>query len=207
MLLCECDGELQGNLFSASNSVNMINVDALPSNAVYLEKRGGVDIREVDFSAFDSVVIGGESVCLPKHINSVLIPTVGSLCLTSEAALAVVLMCSCQPNNGFRFIGKNVWASPMPRKKDLFNGKRKYGISSVIDLSKSGNPLERSWCNDIGLKYFPYHADLSNSPIIDDAVRFAKSIFKKERILVHCYNGRDRTGSFVERWRDADPEQ
>ena len=171
-----------------------------------MEKRAGVDIRDVDFNAFDSVIIGGESVCLPMHINSVLIPTRKSLCLTSEAALAVVLMCSCQSNNGFRFIGKNSWASPMPRKKDLFDGKHKYGISSVIDLSRSGNPHERSWCNDIGIKYFPFHADLSNSPIIEDAVRFAKSIFKKERILIHCYHGRDKTGSFIERWKNVDPK-
>lgn len=88
--------ELRGNLFSAKNSVTISSCDEMPDigNAVALENYYVMPISRINWSAVDTVLIGGESTGLPKNISPLYkatIPTAERFCLTVEAALAIAL--------------------------------------------------------------------------------------------------------------------
>lgn len=88
--------ELKGNLFSAKDKVAVIKSDALPrlgDNVVAFENYYKQPLFDFDWNGIDTILIGGESMGLPKLKikNKVTIPTINSLCLTIEASLAIIL--------------------------------------------------------------------------------------------------------------------
>lgn len=91
--LVECDESyLKGNLFSSK--VNLV-MNTLPPNkgTLIVEKNGVSPLHTIDWSKIENIVIGGENVTVPLKIGmySARIKTYNNLCLTTEAALNIVL--------------------------------------------------------------------------------------------------------------------
>jgi len=97
--LIECTGELRGPLYSSAGRLDVVRLPGWPdlSRAVVLEPHYRTDIRSVDWSDVDRIVLGGESDTLPANLSvpyprRCCIPTTGmARQLTVEAALAIAL--------------------------------------------------------------------------------------------------------------------
>lgn len=98
LYLWDCTHEIKwGNLFSAKGNVNVVRIGSaneIPEDTVILEKWGDEPINGC-FMDYENILIGGENVTIPKALHerflSMHIPTVNSLCLTTDEALAVGL--------------------------------------------------------------------------------------------------------------------
>jgi len=97
LLLLECTGELQGNLFKATDRVAMERLASWPSTVGLLALDAHVQgpIWRVDWGRVHTIAIGGETHGLPHRRLAeqyAAIPTVGQVAdLTVEAALAIAL--------------------------------------------------------------------------------------------------------------------
>lgn len=95
--LLECAGAVHGPLYSSRGRLDVIRLDEWPelSSAVLLEPQYPTDIRSVDWSRVDRVVLAGESATLPAGLAAgwrCRIPMYGGARqLTVEAALAIAL--------------------------------------------------------------------------------------------------------------------
>lgn len=96
LYLVECDAQLSGNLFRAKNRVN-IHTATIPDRLglLALETYYNTPVYALNLLSISSVIIGGETVGLPKKIQAeycATIPQFGLISgLTVEAALAIVL--------------------------------------------------------------------------------------------------------------------
>ena len=97
LLLLECKGSIQGNLFSATDRILVRNIEEWPKakGLLVLENWYKMPLRLVDWSLVETVLIGGESTRLSWSVESeqkAVIPMHGKIgCLTTEAALAIAL--------------------------------------------------------------------------------------------------------------------
>jgi hypothetical protein len=203
--LIDCRGQIEGRLFSAAESVRVSRPKSVEADgALLLEVDGDVPLDLIDWSGVRRIVIGGESTTLPRKwrgYGRAKIPSVNPLCYTAEAALAIALYARktnrplSSPAN-LRYAGQDLYASALPRAKDLAWMVANLNIKSVIDLTQRPRPTIERACRDFGLHYMKspttYDADFVDSS-------FALDLPKP--ILVHCFHGRDRTGLFVEDWR------
>lgn len=96
LLLLECSGKIEGALFGAEGWVTVEIIDRWPCAAGLLavETNYRTPIWDVNWSSVHTVVVGGESVTLPRAVaeQHARIPMYGHIgCLTTEAALAIAL--------------------------------------------------------------------------------------------------------------------
>lgn len=94
MLLWECSGTLRGGLYSAAGAVRVTSVEGPPAGAgVGLSARRGVEIAQIDWGGVEWIAVGGETDGLPASLvcRWARIETEHSLCLTTEAAVAIAL--------------------------------------------------------------------------------------------------------------------
>lgn len=88
--------ELKGNLFVAKDKVQ-IKIVPFPdnlNNIAAFENYYKESIYKFDWKNIDGIIIGGETIGLPKRIvceNKLKIPTTDNFCLTVEAALSIIL--------------------------------------------------------------------------------------------------------------------
>jgi tRNA G18 (ribose-2'-O)-methylase SpoU len=88
--------ELRGNLFSARNLVEIVRQEELPilTSCCGLETYYDTPLSAVDWAGITAILIGGETAGLPRSIKPgvrAVIPILGHLPLTVEAALAIAL--------------------------------------------------------------------------------------------------------------------
>lgn len=94
--LIKCNSKLSGNLFKAAGYVN-VSVSGFPSSSglLALETHYTTPLFEVDWSAIKNLIIGGETLGLPKTLSAeyqATIPMLGKISgLTVEASLAIAL--------------------------------------------------------------------------------------------------------------------
>jgi len=91
-----CTGEVKGNLYSASGQVAIRTLDSLdqfdPEEVLALEVTPTLpSLQSVPVDGIRFVAIGGESTTLRGFPRMARIHTQNSLCLTTEAALAIAL--------------------------------------------------------------------------------------------------------------------
>jgi len=96
ILLLECRGTLQGNLFKAKERVILTEVNKFPlSETLALETFYRNSIYDVDWNKVSILVLGGETSGLPytkKFVQMARIPMIGKVSgLTVEASLAIAL--------------------------------------------------------------------------------------------------------------------
>lgn len=91
----ECTGQLDGNLYSAADTVIQQSIDVLPDpskETIWLDQSGSVRLRDVDWLSVRRIVVGGESCGLPSGAGDrVRIAHPNKLELTVESALALAL--------------------------------------------------------------------------------------------------------------------
>lgn len=200
--LVECTGTLQGNLYSATGRIDAREADWPQdlSRTVIAETDGDVPVQDLDWARVDRLVVGGESVHLPavRCMARVRIDTPASLCLTTEAALAVLLherlVALARPKN-WRYVGHGLYASALPRARDIAWAAAERGIRTAIDLTQRPRPTVERACKRAGIEYrkMPTAYDASPEPpagVLTPA-------------LVFCFHGRDRTGRFIDRWLET----
>lgn len=201
VITVECVGQIEGNLYSAS-ATELVEAAALPNNAIAFEVDGGIDIADQSFCAVTDIIIGGESVTLPRNIRTrsrVQVPTENALCLTSEAALSIALYAAMRNHTApLRHYGWGCWASPLPSRQILSAASAK-GVKAVIDMTQRDRSDVRRWCDQTGIGYckLPVAYDGDVTP----AIELAQSL--EGDFLAHCFHGRDRTGRFLAAWRLA----
>lgn len=96
--LFECNAELSGNLYSATDRVHVEAISTWPdpSRALALETTYRTPLRSVDWRSVDVLILGGETCGLPTKAVAAAqrahIPMRGIVSgLTVEAALAIAL--------------------------------------------------------------------------------------------------------------------
>lgn len=199
VLLHECAGQVAGSLYSAK-AMPIEAIDRLPSAAVWLEVDGDVPIDRQDWSGVSAVVVGGESVTLPKGhrvLARCRIPTNRPLCLTTESAATIALHAGHHPVHRVRHVGYGCWRSPLPHRSDLI-AAASLGVRTVVDLTQRDRPDVRRWAKSCGLYYKKHPVDYDAD--VSDAVASCDGIGP---FLVHCFHGRDRTGRFARLWLEA----
>ena len=87
-----CHGTLKGNLYSATGHVAVEQISLWPEGkSVLLCPRGNVALAHADWSGVDTIVVGGETVGIPRDIVGDRVRIDTSMELTVEAALAIAL--------------------------------------------------------------------------------------------------------------------
>lgn len=94
----QCPGTVRGSLFSAKGQVRIRRIDSLSAfdraAALAVEVTKGLPpLQNISLDGINYLVVGGESVTLRRRDWPVMarIYTINSLCLTTEAALAIAL--------------------------------------------------------------------------------------------------------------------
>jgi tRNA(Leu) C34 or U34 (ribose-2'-O)-methylase TrmL len=96
LYLIDCDAEISGNLFKSKGKVIVEKSDIPPqNNLLALETYHKLPIFDVKLIKVNAIIIGGETLGLPKNIKSeysATIPMYGQISgLTVEATLAIAL--------------------------------------------------------------------------------------------------------------------
>lgn len=200
--LVECDGSyLKGNLFSAE--VNLLN-NVFPPNkgTLIVEKNGVSKLSKIDWSKVENIVIGGENVTIPVKYGmySARIETKNNLCLTTEAALNIVLyeamVSRLQRIKNFRRIDAYVMASGMPKTSDIIFLSNHFSIQRIIDLTKRERNLLKQTCSKNSIEYIKIPID-ENEPSIETVLYASELLAQNKKTLVFCYRGIHRTGAVL----------
>lgn len=199
--LIDCPGEVRGRLYSAEGKVEVSRLSGPGdlSRTLILETDGRVPLPFIDWSGVERIAVGGENVSIPTGwagYARCALPSKGSLCYTTEAAVSMALYAlnAWSPNIGLRYCGHGLYASPLPRRKDIESYAR-LGIRAVVDLTQRPHPTVERACAHHGLEYH-------KSPHgYDDRVDASFALGIPRPFLVHCFHGRDRTGMFIRSWR------
>jgi len=195
IMAVDCTAQLSGNLYSADGRVVVTtgSIDDIPPTAVWLEVDGDVSATEIDWTPVTHLVVGGESVTLPRMscYARAHIPVARPLCLTVEAALAVALGYTRLPAPRIHYVGYGLYASPLPRRRDVLSIAGR--VRTWIDLTQRPRPTIERACRDSGIIYHKlptgYDEPITELPDVELPA------------AVSCFHGRDRTGRFVEGWR------
>lgn len=199
-------GDVSGNLFQAKNQ-KITQCSDIEPNTVFIEVNGDVELGDMDWRSVESIAVGGENVTLPSGSGvraRLRIPTAKSLCLTTEAALAIALHRAGDPHRigDLRYCGWGCWSSSLPnlRRIELMAQK---GIKCVLDLTQRDRNNIQRWCNANRISYHksPVSYDGDVASAIYDAMNIPKPF------AVHCFHGRDRTGRFLKEWEYANSVQ
>ena len=97
LCLLDCGGEIKGNLYGAEGRVYVQKIDRFPSpqGLLAIETWCETPLWDVDFCSIHGIIVGGETVGLPRKIVAdykAVIPMFGKISgLTVEAALATAL--------------------------------------------------------------------------------------------------------------------
>lgn len=200
--LVDCDESfIKGSLFSAN--VHLRNTDLPDSlNTAIFEINGKTTANKIDWNKINNIIIGGENITLPKSISdiSIKIPTKNSLCLTTEASLAIALN-EIFINRLFkikncRIIDNKLIASGLPTKSDIIYLKKYYNIQDVIDLTDRDRINVGNICKKLNVNYNKLSVNEYNPDI--DAIMMALSIIHNSKsCLLFCYKGIHRTGTIL----------
>lgn len=95
------------------------------------------------------------------------------------------------PVLNFRQVCDGIYASGLPRAKDIAAMHASYGIRYVADLTRRPRPIVERACTRLGIEYCKMPCEYDERGVIDAA----KSILEiPGPLLFHCFHGRDRTG-------------
>jgi tyrosine-protein phosphatase SIW14 len=144
------------------------------------------------------------SPCVASAQISVNAPTQPSIANASYGAPAEKLKIAGVPNAGK--ISDVLFRGAQPSPQGLVELK-KLGVTTVVDLRGNRGPVnrERAQAESLGMRFIDIPVNGWSAPSNAQVAEFLK-LFQQDptqKVFVHCYYGRDRTGVMVAAYRMA----
>lgn len=111
----------------------------------------------------------------------------------------------------FARLSPTLYRGAVPKSKQDLKLLKHAGVRAIVDFQARPNPLEAKWAKDLNLKYLPVpwtahlHRALLYQYVYNTARHFLEVLADEENlpVYVHCYHGRERTGTMIAVYRIA----
>ncbi|MCB2203484.1 dual specificity protein phosphatase family protein [bacterium] len=107
------------------------------------------------------------------------------------------------PTNFDTTVNNNYRGARITSRAQLDSMRRRYNISTVINLAKDAlpkkGPTEIEWTKELGMEYVSVY--LGSSPPSEKNWQKIRDLLSRGGVYVHCAHGADRTGAIIAKYR------
>lgn len=94
----------------------------------------------------------------------------------------------------FRKVSPTLYRSSAPSKEDVIWMHKHLGINRIISLDNASGDKIKLICSLLDMEHIELPIDFSRKHLMNFLLKIEKLFESKEKTLIHCFHGKDRTG-------------